>query len=120
MENEQLTVLGFGGFPQNNNNRDLEAAFMRVTTNQRCLQVNNNQVNPLQQFCAVDVSRRSDFCFDDMGGAVISVVRGQEVLVGIQSVQRCQTNPTAELLPSLFTRISGYRVWIRDTMLALN
>lgn len=93
---------------------------MRVTSNQRCLQVNNNQVNVQQQFCADDISRRSDFCFDDMGGAVIGLVRGEEVLVGLQSVQRCNVNQNAEVLPSLFVRISAYRAWIRDNMAALN
>lgn len=108
--NEQAVVLGFGGWPQNTNRDQLEAAFMRVVTPVRC-----NTVFPAhvvaQQFCAEDTLMRTDFCADDIGSPVVTLVRGSEVLVGIGSVHRCLANDLTSQ-PSLVTRVHAYRAWI--------
>jgi Trypsin len=109
--NEQGTVLGFGGLPGNTNPQQLEAAFMRIVTPARC-----NTQFPAHvvgnQFCAEDTRMRSDICSDDIGGPVITLVRGVDVLTGISSVHRCLDNNIASQ-PSLFTRVSSYREWIQ-------
>ena len=108
--NEQAVVLGFGGWPQNTNREHLEAAFLRVVTPVRCNTVFPQHV-VAQQYCAEDTRMRTDFCSDDIGSPVVTLLRGSEVLVGIASVPRCLANDVPSQ-PSLFTRVHAYRAWI--------
>lgn len=109
--NEQSTMLGFGGFPGNTTPENLSAAFMRVVTATRCnSQFPAHVVN--QQFCAEDTHLRSDICSNDIGGPVVNIVRGVEVLTGISSTERCLENTIASQ-PSLFMRVAPYRAWIQ-------
>lgn len=110
--NEQLTVLGFGGFPGQNNREHLEAAFVRVVAPTRCeTQFGNHVV--AQQFCGEDDRLRSDFCSDDLGGPAVVTVRGSEILAGIASIDRCLANNVPSV-PALYTRVNFFRNWIRE------
>lgn len=112
--NEQITVLGFGGYPTNTNREHLEAAFLRVVSPARC-NVAYSHHNVANQFCFEDTRLRNDFCSDDIGGPVVGLIRGSEVLVGIASVHRCLANNVASQ-PSLVTRVSAYSSWIFSQM----
>ncbi|CRK90089.1 CLUMA_CG003807, isoform A [Clunio marinus] len=111
-DNEQGTALGFGGVPGVANSAEhLQAAFMRAVTPARC-----NSRFPfhslLQQFCAEDTRLRSEVCSDDLAGPFVVLRRGEEVLVGIISIDFCiAAQPSA---PALFTRVSAYRTWINE------
>ncbi|CRK90091.1 CLUMA_CG003809, isoform A [Clunio marinus] len=110
-DNEQGTVLGFGGAPGVANTREhLQAAFMRATTPARCNSFFQHSV--AQQFCAEDARLRSEVCFNDIGGPFVVLRRGEEVLVGVISDPFCIAVPTSE--PALFTRVSAYRTWINQ------
>lgn len=106
--NEQGTVLGFGGFPGATNQENLAAAFMRVVAPARCGTRFSTHV-VAEQFCAEDTRLRSDFCSDDTGGPLVTIIRGVDVLTGIASVFHCLD---AASQPSLFTRVAAYRPWI--------
>jgi secreted trypsin-like serine protease len=110
--NEQMTVLGFGGFPTSPNREHLEAAFVRVVATTRCeTQFAGHVV--AQQFCGEDTRLRSDFCSDDLGGPAVITVRGTPVLAAIASIDRCLANNVPSQ-PSLYTRVYPYRNWIRE------
>lgn len=66
-------------------------------------------------FSLEDSIQRSDFCEQDIGGGFTLKMRGVDVLVGIASVPRCFTNVAAPSLPSLYTRVVPYILWIRTT-----
>lgn len=116
LENEQGTVLGFGGFPVLPNSENLQAAFMRATGSVHC-QTRHPNYNLQQHFCAEDVRLRSDICVGDIGGPLIVLQRGEELLVGIASVHICQPTLLPPSQPSLFTRVSNYRIWINQETL---
>lgn len=109
-ENEQGTIVGFGGSPTNNNSPILQAAFKRVVSQPLCIARWPTAVLA-QQFCSEDSRLRSDVCTGDLGGGFTVLSRGQEVLVGIASVAHCSTLQTS---PSLYTRVTAYRTWIRE------
>lgn len=108
-ENEQGTIVGFGGTPSINS-PTLQAAFKRVVSPALCL-ARWPTVALAQQFCSEDSRIRSDVCNGDLGGGFTVLTRGQEVLVGIASVAHCSTTAVS---PSLYTRVTAYRSWIRE------
>lgn len=91
----------------------LQAAFLRVTAPARCT-VRHPQHSIQQQFCGEDARLRSDICSDDISGPFVSQVRGQNILTGISSIHICHTNQQVASEPSLFTRVSAYRLWINQ------
>lgn len=113
-ENEQGGALGFGGFPGGPQNQEiLQAAFMRVVPPARC-QLRHPQHAVVQQFCGEDVRVRSDICSDDISGPFVTTHRGEDILTGISSIHTCHTNIAVASEPSLFTRVSFYRLWINQ------
>lgn len=132
LENEQGLALGLGGNPQQINpgekvwagnerswqwinlfTENLQAAFMRTVSPAHC-QTRHPQHSIEQQFCAEDTRLRSDICANDLGGPFMVASRGTEILVGISSNFFCQTNQQLPSQPSIFTRVSTYRVWINQ------
>ncbi|CRK90090.1 CLUMA_CG003808, isoform A [Clunio marinus] len=110
-DNEQGTALGFGGVPGvANTTEHLQAAFMRATTPARCNSFFQHSV--AQQFCAEDARLRSEVCVGDIGGPFVVLRRGEEVLVGVISLDFCDATFPSE--PALFTRVSAYRTWINQ------
>ena len=108
-DNEQGTIVGFGGSP-NVNTPNLQAAFKRVVTPASCL-LRWTAATLAQQFCSQDDRIRSDVCNGDLGGGFTVLSRGQEVLVGIASAAHCSSGTVS---PSLYTRVTAYRAWIRQ------
>ncbi|CAO1422651.1 unnamed protein product [Diamesa hyperborea] len=108
-ENEQGLIVGFGGTPAINT-PTLQAAFKRVVSPAMCL-ARWPTAALAQQFCSEDSRLRSDVCNGDLGGGFTVLTRGHEVLVGIASVAHCST---ASVSPSLYTRVTAYRTWIRN------
>lgn len=87
------------------------AGFLRVTTPARCTQRHPAHA-VAQQFCGEDTRMRSDICSDDVGGPLVTLTRGDEVLIGIATTHICHTNVAMPSEPSLFTRVSFFREWI--------
>ena len=110
-ENEQGTVVGFGGSPINGTSLILEVAFKRVVSQSSCILRWSNAILA-QHFCSEDVRLRSDICAGDLGSGFTVLNHGREVLVGIASAAHCLS--TGASFPSLYTRVTAYRAWIRQ------
>ncbi|CAO1436280.1 unnamed protein product [Diamesa serratosioi] len=109
-DNEQGLVVGFGGTPAANS-PILEAAFKRVVPHASCLS-RWSAATIVQQFCSEDNRLRSDICVSDLGSGFTVLRRGHNELVGIASAAHCTSTGTPS--PSLYTRVSTYRAWIRQ------
>ncbi|KAG8177676.1 hypothetical protein JTE90_021975 [Oedothorax gibbosus] len=115
-----LSRVAAVGWGQTNRNMTIpelpdtvQYVYQRVTGNLKCQVLYFGRAVPSSGMCAT--SLLSGICGGDSGGPLVYKLKGAPVLVGMASYVNALTGCGHLLGPAVFTRISSYTKYIKDT-----